>query len=246
MTHSLIVGGTKGLGRVVARQMAKRGDFVSVFGRSEMPAADHEAGVIDEYPLDIADPQRVLEALNTLVAKRGPLNYCVFLQRYRGKGDEWAGELQITLTATKNIVEAIQPYMDAENDKALVMVSSVFARYVGEGQSASYHIAKAGLDQLMRFYALNLGAKGIRCNGVTPFTFLKEESKQFYLDNKKVIELYEGITPLKRMGTTEDSADAIQYLCSKQAGFITGQNITVDGGLSLVWPESLARRMAGI
>lgn len=246
MTHTLIIGGTKGLGRVVARQLAQRGDFVSVFGRSEIPVTDCASGSIDSYQIDINNPSAVADSVSELVKKRGLLNYCVFLQRYRGKGDDWEGEIQTTLTATKNIVEVIIPHMEPRGDKALLMVSSVFAKYVGEGQAASYHVAKAGLDQLMRFYALNLGAKGVRCNGVTPFTFLKEESKQFYIENKEIMDVYEKIIPLRRMATTEDSANAIQYLCSKQASFISGQNIVVDGGLSLVWPETLARRLTGV
>ena len=246
MTHSLLIGGTKGLGRVVARQLAQRGDSVSVFGRSEIPFDDRSAGIIDSYKLDINDSRAVAEGLKEIIGKRGSLNYCVFLQRYRGKGDDWAGEIQTTMTATKSIVEIIVPYMATEGDNALVMVSSVFSKYVGEGQAASYHVAKAGLDQLMRFYALNLGPKGIRCNGITPFTFLKEESKSFYLENKKITDVYESIIPLRRMATTEDNANTIGYLCSSQASFLTGQNIVVDGGLSLVWPETLARKMSGI
>jgi NAD(P)-dependent dehydrogenase (short-subunit alcohol dehydrogenase family) len=246
MTHSLVIGGTKGLGRVVTRQLAQRGDSVSVFGRSGIPITDQSAGIIDSYKLDINDPLAVAAGVKEIISKRGGLNYCVFLQRFRGKGDDWAGEIQTTLTATKSVVEIIVPHMAPEDDNALLMVSSVFAKYVGEGQGASYHVAKAGLEQLMRFYALNLGPKGIRCNCITPFTYLKEESRQFYLDNKKITDVYESITPLRRMATTEDSANAIEYLCSTQASFLTGQNIVVDGGLSLVWPETLARKMSGI
>lgn len=246
MTHSLLIGGTKGLGRVVARQFAQRGDSVSVFGRSEIPVNDQSAGIVDSYKLDINDSLAVAAGVKEIITKRGHLNYCVFLQRFRGKGDDWAGEIQTTMTATKSIVEIIVPHMASEGDNAFVMVSSVFSKYVGEGQAASYHVAKAGLDQLMRFYALNLGPKGIRCNGITPFTFLKEESKSFYLENKKITDVYESIIPLRRMATTEDNANAIEYLCSNQASFLTGQNIVVDGGLSLVWPETLARKMSGI
>ena len=246
MTHTLIIGGTKGLGRVVVRQIAKRGDCVSVFGRSEVLATDQSTGLVNSYQVDINDSVAVAASVASLVAKHGPLNYCIFLQRYRGKGDDWAGEIQTTLTATKNIVEIITPHMVPEGDKALLMVSSVFAKYVGEGQAASYHVAKAGLEQLMRFYALNLGAQGIRCNGVTPFTFLKEESKKFYFDNPQIMKVYEDIIPLSRMATADDSANAIEFLCSPKAGFVTGQNITIDGGLSLVWPESLARRLMGV
>jgi NAD(P)-dependent dehydrogenase (short-subunit alcohol dehydrogenase family) len=245
-SHTLLIGGTKGLGRVVARQLSRRGDSISVFGRTEMSIDDQTTSLIDSYQVDITDSADVTSTVAALVAKRGPLNYCVFLQRYRGKDDDWVGEIQTTLTATKRIVEIIMPHMALDGDKALLMVSSVFAKYIGDSQPASYHVAKAGLEQLMRFYALNLGPKGIRCNVVTPFTYLKEESKKFYLDNKKIMDVYEGVIPLQRMASAEDSANAIQYLCSEQASFISGQNLVVDGGLSLVWPETVARRMAGI
>ncbi len=243
MTHSLLVGGTHGLGRVVGRQMASRGDAVSVIGRSEIPAEDMKSGSIRSYRADVSDAGAMSSAIEQLVRDSGKINYCVFLQRYRGKDDDWAGEIQTTLTATKAAVEKLVPHFAEDGERAIVMVSSVFAKYVGEGQALSYHVGKAGLDQMMRWYALNLGARGIRVNGITPFTFLKEESKEFYLKNKPLIELYEGIVPLKRMATTEDSANVVTFLCSPQAAFVTGQNITVDGGLSLVWPESLARRL---
>jgi NAD(P)-dependent dehydrogenase (short-subunit alcohol dehydrogenase family) len=243
MTHSLVVGGTRGLGRVVARQLAARGDVVSLLGRSDPPAEDLGAGKIRPYRLDLDDVPAVTRTVAKLVETSGPVDYCVFLQRYRGKDDDWAGEFNTTLTATKRMVELLTPSFSPSGDRAVVMVSSVFARYVGEGQSLSYHVAKAGLDQMMRYYALNLGGRGIRVNGITPFTFLKEESRKFYVENQPLMDLYKTIIPLNRLGTTEDSSNVIVFLCSPQAGFVNGQNITVDGGLSLAWPETLARRL---
>ena len=117
---------------------------------------------------------------------------------------------------------------------------------MGEGQALGYHVAKAGLNQMMRYYAVNLGRKGIRVNAVTPFTFLKEESRDFYMKNQALHDLYRKITPLGRMATAEDSARVIAFLCSPGAGFVNGQNIYVDGGLSLVWPETLARNLSGL
>lgn len=248
MKHSVIIGGTKGLGRVVSRLMAKRGDAVSVIGRRDMPSEEGAAGLIQCYKTDITDQTGLIGTIQKIVAHRGPINYLVFLQRYRGEGNEWNGELETTLTATKHVVEIITPYMNMEPmaDKAIVMVSSVFARYVGDGQAASYHVAKAGMDQLMRFYAFSLGEKGIRCNGITPSTFLKEESQEFYFQSTKLMKLFMDIIPLRRMGTAEDSANAIIYLCSEQASFITGQSLMIDGGLSLIWQETLARRLVNI
>jgi NAD(P)-dependent dehydrogenase (short-subunit alcohol dehydrogenase family) len=246
MVHSIVIGGTKGLGRVVVRQLASRGDKVTVLGRSDVNDADLAAGDIKSIKCDITTKESLGSALDSAVKERGEVNYVVFLQRYRGKDNDWDGEYQTTLTATKNIVDHLVPHFAKSGDKGIVMVSSVFSKHVGEGQLASYHVAKAGLEQLMRFYAVNLGSKGIRSNGVTPFTFLKEESKSFYLGNEPLTTLYNNIIPLKRMATTEDSADTIEFLCSPKAAFLTGQNITVDGGLSLVWPETLARKLAQI
>jgi NAD(P)-dependent dehydrogenase (short-subunit alcohol dehydrogenase family) len=246
MTHSIVIGGTRGLGRVVARQMAARGDVVSVVGRTEVPEEDLKVGVINSYKADVDDADNIYSTLDDLVKKSGKVNYCVFLQRYRGKGDDWAGEFQTTLTATKKIVEHLTPQFSEGEDNGFMMVSSVFSQYIGEGQALSYHVAKAGLDQMMRYYALNLGSKNIRVNAISTFTFLKDESKEFYLKNKPLIELYESIVPLKRMGTTEDSSNVISFLCSPQASFVTGQSVLIDGGLSLHWPESLSRRLKGI
>lgn len=243
MSHSIIVGGTKGLGRVVARQFAERGDKVSIIGRSDTPPEDLNSGDVKCFKCDITEPDSLKQALDEIVKSRGEVNYCVFLQRYRGKENDWEGEYQTSLTATKNTVEHLIPHFSKKGDKGILMVSSVFSKHVGAGQLASYHVSKAALEQLMRFYAVTLGPQSIRSNGITPFTFLKEESKSFYQNNQPLSEMYQSIIPLGRMATTEDSANAINFLCSPAASFLTGQNITIDGGLSLVWPETLARRL---
>lgn len=246
MTHSIIIGGTRGLGRVVARQMAERGNIVSVVGRTELPEEDLKAGEIHSYKADISDEKSIIPTLDELIKEHGKVNYCTFLQRYRGKDDNWMGEFETTLTATKNIIDHLTPQFSEGQDNGIVVVSSPFARFIVEGQSLSYHVAKAGLEQMMRYYALNLGSKRIRVNSITPMTFLKEESKSFYMGNEPLLDLFKDIIPLERMGTTEDSANVISFLCSPQASFVTGQDITIDGGLSLHWPESLSRRLKQI
>lgn len=243
MVHSIVVGGTKGLGRVVAKLFAKRGDVVSVIGRNSLPEEDFKHGNIKSFSIDISDQKNINTILDKIVKTQGNLNYCVFLQRYRGSKDTWNGEFETSVTATKNIIDYLTPYFTDQGDKAITIVSSVFAKHIGKGQPISYHVMKAALEQLMRFYAVNLGDKQIRSNGVTPFTFLKEESEKYYLENTDLMGLYDTIVPLKRLGTTLDIAKTIEFLCSPSANFITGQNLTVDGGLSLVWPETLARSL---
>jgi len=245
MTHSIVFGGSKGLGRVLAQQLTARGDDVSVISRSEPPLAERVDGV-HYYCADIADATSTQAALGAAIKENGALNYLIFCQRYRGKENTWAGELDVSLTASKFVIEHVQDSFAKGSDSSIVFVSSVFGDRVGEGQDISYHIGKAGMNHMARFYAVNLGRKGIRTNTVTPFTFLKKESKDFYLNNKELMGLYEEIIPLGRMATSEDIANVISFLCSPVAAFVNGQNIYVDGGLSLVWPETLARKLKSI
>jgi NAD(P)-dependent dehydrogenase (short-subunit alcohol dehydrogenase family) len=244
--NSVVIGGTRGLGRELVKIFSEAGHNVSVLGRREPPELDRKLTGVRYWTVDLLKQDAVASVLKEILQTTGHINDLVFLQRNREAGDDWTLELQITLTSTKQIIDALRENFAPDADNAIVMVSSVFARYVGEGQPLSYHVAKAGMEQMVRYYAVALGRQRIRVNGVTPFTFLKAESKQFYLDKKSLMDLYSKIIPLGRMATTEEIAQVIAFLCSSKASFITGQNLLVDGGLSLVWQETLARQLAPV
>jgi NAD(P)-dependent dehydrogenase (short-subunit alcohol dehydrogenase family) len=237
--HSIVVGGTRGLGRVVAARLARGSHKVTVMGRSAVAGPGSQ-------PLDLTDAASIPGALDRAIEAGGAPSYVVFCQRYRGSGDPWAGELDATLTATRTAIEHLAGRFAEGADRGIVLVSSVFGASVGDGQPVGYHVGKAGLNHMMRWYAVNLGPRGIRVNAVTPFTYLKDESKAFFLDNAPLLAAYNDMIPLGRMATTEDIADAIAFLASDQSRYVTGHNLYVDGGLSAVWPESLMRRMQGV
>ena len=246
MAHALVLGGTRGLGREAVKLFSAAGYEVSVIGRREPLDTDRAIPRVKHWIAELGPDANTGATLDTIVKEQGPLNYLVFCQRYRGSEDPWKGEIDVSLTLTKVVMEAAQELFDPNGDKSVVMVSSVFGDFVGEGQALSYHVGKAGMNQMMRYYAVNLGRRGIRVNAVTPFTFLKDESKEFYLKNEPLHELYRRIIPLGRMAASIDSAQAVAFLCSPQSSFINGQNIYVDGGLSLVWPETLARDLCSL
>lgn len=241
--HTLIVGGTRGIGRVVVRTLSKENHVLSVIGRRPPSEIDRHTPDVHYWVVDLLDPKRLSVALAEIIHQNGKLNNLVFSQRYRREEDDWIGEIETSLTATKNVIERLVDEFDDANENSIVIVSSIASHYVAEEQALSYHVAKAGLNQMVRYYALVLGPKGIRINCVSPGTVLKEESKEFYLQNKRLYNLYKRLTPLGRMGTSDDIANVIAFLCSPKASFITGQNIVVDGGVSVQWHESLARKL---
>lgn len=242
--HTIVVGGTKGIGRTIARRLASGDNLVSVIGRSE---ASDLASVphIKSWTADVGDGAALQGALAETVRAHGAASAAVLLQRYRGAGDDWEGEIATSLTGTRALLEwAGERFEDRGSGKAVVIVSSAAASYVASEQPVSYHMAKAAVTQMVRYYAVAFGSKRLRVNAISPGTIVKDESKAFYRDHPELEQLYRDIVPLGRMGTADDVADLAMFLLSARASFLTGQNIVLDGGLSLQWHESLARRVS--
>ena len=235
--HTMVVGGTRGIGRAVVRHFLAAGHQVSVLGRRACP----ERGA-SSHLVDLAEQPALQAALQAAVKQHGRLTNVVLLQRYRGEGDAWQGELDVSLTATKLIIERLaESFVRRRRGTAgaIVICGSNASRLVAGEQPVGYHAAKAALRQMARYYACSLAPRGVRVNCVTPGIVLKDEAREFYRQNAKLHALYCRMTPLGRMGSPKDIADAVGFLCGPAAAFITGQEIIVDGGLSLLWQASL-------
>lgn len=244
--HGLVVGGTRGLGRELTHVFVEEGRRVSVVAR-RLPAAGDRLPTVEYFSGDVTKVEVVPSLLEQVAFRNGKLNDLVFLLRYRGAGDPWTGELETSLTAARTTIEASLPWFEA-GDASIVIVSSVNARLISDHLPVSYHVAKAGLVQMARYYAVKLGRNGVRVNSVSPGTMAKEEAAEFYRQNSELTDLYCRIVPLGRMGTARETADVIAFLCSTKASFVTGQDIVVDGGACLPWQGVVAaklRRPAG-
>jgi NAD(P)-dependent dehydrogenase (short-subunit alcohol dehydrogenase family) len=242
--HSLIVGGTRGIGREVVDHFLRQGHKVSVIAR-HLPERKARRPRAHYWSVDVRDEGSLDAKLSRLVKQAGKINYLVFLQRYRGEGDTWHGEIETSLTATKNVVEILQNQF-AQGEKSIVIVSSIASRLIGAYLPLGYHVSKAALCHMVRYWAVTLGGRGIRVNSVSPGTVLKEESKKFFVNDRRLSEQYRRITPLGRFGYAKEVAQVIGCLCSEQTSFVTGQDIVVDGGVSLHWQEWLARELLDI
>lgn len=238
--HSLIVGGTRGIGRVLAQQLSGELHRVSVVGR-RIP--DEPVDSVYYRAIDLLDKSTLTKELEQIISHQGKLTNLIFLQRFKGPGDAWTGELETSLSATKTVIESLISHFIENSSKSIVLVSSVASDVVAEEQGVGYHVAKAGINQMARYYAVVLGPKGFRVNVVSPGTVLKPENRDFYLKNEKLQNLFKHTIPLGRMGTAEEVANVIIFLCSSKASFITGQTILVDGGVNLLSAETLARKL---
>jgi NAD(P)-dependent dehydrogenase (short-subunit alcohol dehydrogenase family) len=242
--HTLVIGGSKGIGRTLVRSLAGDGQAVSVISRSK-PAGLGGLPLVESWTADVADASALDTALAAVSSARGPVSGAVLLQRYRGDGDDWAGELATSLTATRSVLEWVGEHGQFSGaGTAVVVIGSAAGAFIASEQPVSYHVAKAGITQMVRYYAVALGPKGVRVNSISPGTIVKEESQSFYESNPELERLYRDIIPLGRMGTARDVADLAMFLLSDRASFLTGQNIVLDGGVSLHWHEALARRVS--
>lgn len=240
--HAVVVGGTRGLGLVIVERFLARGFAVTVLSRR--PCEKHrENPLVRHVAVDLEKLSDFDEVDGDYLSGR-PIRYLAFAQRFRGQGDPWQGEIQVGLTATRVLIEGLVDRFAETGDRAIAAVSSVYAEFVGGSQPVGYHVVKAGLNAMTRYYAWALGGRGIRMNAVMPLTYLKDENRAFYQSQGAVGDLYQRLVPLQRMGQAGDNADVVDFLCSERAAFVTGQSLFVDGGVSVVWPEETARQFS--
>lgn len=243
MHHILAIGATRGIGRTFLRGAVREECKAWVVGRSQTADFDFDVHQrIHRLEADLASANSLQHLVAEINATVPHINHLIFFQRFRGD-DPWEGELQVSLTATKTLIESLVDRFEKAQNNAITLISSMADRYIASEQDLGYHVAKAGMSQMVRFYAVKLGPLNIRVNGVCSGAVIKEESAAFYDSSPQLKSLYSSITPLGRMGTADDIANVVKFLGSPQSSFITGQCLVVDGGISLQWHESLARRL---
>jgi NAD(P)-dependent dehydrogenase (short-subunit alcohol dehydrogenase family) len=236
----VVFGGSKGIGRVFVDRMLTAGHKVTVLSRSWKP---NDLKVMPNFfPVDFCNAKHLSNTLEELVSSGSSFDSLVFCQRYRGDGDAWDGEISSSLLAFKLAVEILTPYMP--KNSSIVAISSSAAKLIAAEQPVGYHMAKAGLEHMIRYYAVQLGAKGIKVNGVAPPVTIKPENEEFYRLNPILVETICSSIPLARMCKAEDVCEVIEFLMT--SSYVTGQIITVDGGLGLVTQESTAKKIANI
>ena len=226
---SLIIGGNRGIGFVISNTLKKRGDKVISISRSELNNKNH-------ISVDIS----TIEGLQVIKKKfkNKKINNLIFSHRYRGLDS--LEEFKVMVESTNNIIKIFEDKF--LKNSSIVVLGSIATRTIIHDQNVNYHYIRGALDTLVKYYACTLGKKKIRINCIQPTKIFKPENKNFYSKkNNFDRKLIEKITPLKRMGDAQDIADLVDFLTFDKSTFITGVVIPVDGGLSLVSQEQIAK-----
>jgi len=248
--HILVVGSGSPIATSSISAFLARGDRVSTISRTSAPEESDiqqpQTGALRHFPCDLENIKCIRNLLTKISSNSLEIDRICFFQRYRGESLEpWGSEFSISLLATAEIIEWFAEVSSTKSERSVVIVTSPADSHIAGEQPASYHAVKAGLSQLIRYYAVKFGKRGIRVNGVKPAIVIKPRSEDYYAKNPRLTGLFNRITPLGRMGRPVDIANVILFLSSEGASFITGQIISVDGGLSLHESASLANIAAG-
>jgi len=234
---ALVTGGGKGIGRAISQALAGMGARVIVNYRSDQAAAEETAASLPNasaHKADVGDPAQVeamvkaIGRVDVLVNNAGAVRDKLLIQMAPADWEELIRTDLMSAFATTRA--AIMSGMMRARWGRIVNISSIVGLTGNAGQS-NYAAAKAGLIGFTKSVAREYGSRKITCNAVAP-GYVRTELTIGSLTDEMVGELVK-LTPLQRVGTAEDIAAAVAFLCSERAGFITGQVIAVDGGLSL-------------
>jgi 3-oxoacyl-[acyl-carrier protein] reductase len=239
---ALVTGASRGIGRAIAVALAKGGASVALnYAGNEAAAAEalalcQQAGAAKAklYKFDISDSAACAKAVDEVVADMGGLHILVNNAGIaldglimRVKDEEWSRQLQVNLTGTFNLIRAAsRPLMKARGG-SIVNVSSVVGEMGNAGQAA-YSAAKAGQIGLTKTVARELASRNVRCNAVTPGYIETDMTAGIAAAGKQRLQ---EMIPLARLGTAEDVANAVAWLASDQASYVTGEVLRVNGGM---------------
>ena len=239
---AIVTGGAQGIGQAIAVTLAQEGADVVVadlnanrceetvarvkqLGRKAM-AVSVNVGDWDQVKSMIDRVQKEWERIDILVNNAGITRDGLLL---RMKEEDWQSVLQVNLTGTFYCVKAVLPTMSRQRNGRIVNIASIVGAIGNIGQ-ANYAASKAAVIGLTKTVAREYASRNITVNAVAPGFIDTAMTQDLSADTKEALL---NQIPLKRLGQASDIADAVSFLCSEKAGYITGHVLHVNGGMHM-------------
>jgi NAD(P)-dependent dehydrogenase (short-subunit alcohol dehydrogenase family) len=238
---AVITGASKGLGKAMAIALAAEGARVALVSRDlalldgvakEIAAAAGEAAAVQA---DVTSEDQVRTATEQIVARFGKVNILINNAGVNVRKnitdftlEEWRRVMDTNVTAAFLMCRACVPHMTGQGYGRILNMTSIMS-WVSLPQRAAYSASKAALLGMTRALALELASEGITANGISPGPFATEMNKAL-IENAELNAQFVANIPLGRWGKVEEIGQLAVYLCSEDAGFVTGTDILIDGG----------------
>lgn len=236
---ALVTGGARGIGRAICRSLAKDGFKIAVnYNNSENEALSLKAELselaeVEIFKCDVSDANAVKEMFSEVAQKLGSVNILVNNAGIAEQAlftditDEmWQRMINTNLSSAFYCSREALKSMISEKDGVIINIASMWGE-VGASMEVHYSTAKAGLIGMTKALAKEVGLSGVRVNAVSPGVVMTDMMNSFSENDKEALK---DETPLNSLGTPEDVADAVSFLVSEKAKFITGQILSVNGG----------------
>jgi 3-oxoacyl-[acyl-carrier protein] reductase len=240
--NAIVTGGTRGIGRAIAELLAEEGCNVALCARHEAAVDETVAALRGQgvkswgSRIDVAETKALRAWVAEAAAALGGLDIFVANVSALAQSmdeDSWRRSLEIDIMGTVAGVEAAIPLLEQSKASAIVVVGTTGAIEIA-GPPRPYASAKAALVPYVKALARNLAAKNIRANMVSPGNvyFKGGVWNTVEENNPELFQTMVGRNPMGRMGTPAEVANAVVFLASPRASFITGTNLIVDGALT--------------
>jgi NAD(P)-dependent dehydrogenase (short-subunit alcohol dehydrogenase family) len=249
---ALITGGAGYIGKAIANAYAELGANIAILDMDEDTIKETTASISEQYsvktmsiPLDLTDDEALRKVPDGVVQELGGLDILVNSAAFTGDSglsnwavpfkkqsvSTWRAALDVNLTASFSLCQSSADHLTKSGKGSIINIASIYgvvgpdnALYEGTemGNPSAYGASKGGLIQFTRYLSTELAPK-VRANSISPGGLWRNQDPTF-------VVRYEKRTPMQRMGTEQDLIGSAIFLASDMSGYVTGQNILVDGG----------------
>jgi 3-oxoacyl-[acyl-carrier protein] reductase len=241
---ALVTGAGRGIGKAIAETLARQGVTVICVSKSAdscgaaAASINQAGGKARALAVDVSDGAAIAKAAEGLLAEYPVIDILVNnagITRdgllFRMTDSDWNDVISTNLTSCFHWTKHLARPMTRARWGRIVNVTSV-AGILGNAGQANYSAAKAGMIGLTKALAREFASRNVTVNAVAP-GFVKTDMTHELLGNPELAAKLKEVVPLKRFGEASDIANMCAYLCSEEAGYVTGQVFTVDGGMAM-------------